>query len=297
VSDYAQWTCSSTPSGLQDHLDDSKHPHRRGRREPRPLRRVPYPGRDRVRLGRRTCQGPGQGATSSGPRSSARCSARAAISKRAHDRAIPADRNNWFAAYTYWYLKYYGHDRTVQARQRPAREKWIDEDRPTTTDVPPDPRTHHLHGPSRGDDTIPGQRRDEVARCPRRRHQAGRRPARPQEYSGELIAMPGLRAGGGRRSAPANIPGAAVGCRGRQGGARGPARFQVGRRAERGCTAPRAVTDGGADHRLLPDRRALRAHLVRAARAARAKPDVKNLRRLVDRVGQHGQRPDRGSRS
>ena len=44
------------------------------------------------------------------------------------------DRNNWFAAYTYWYLKYYGHD-DVKLVNGP-REKWISEDRPTTTDVP-----------------------------------------------------------------------------------------------------------------------------------------------------------------
>ena len=44
------------------------------------------------------------------------------------------DRNNWFAAYTYWYLKYYGHD-NVKLMNGP-REKWIAEGRPTSTDVP-----------------------------------------------------------------------------------------------------------------------------------------------------------------
>ena len=44
------------------------------------------------------------------------------------------DRNNWFAAYTYWYLKYYGHD-AVKLVNGP-REKWIAEGRPTTSDVP-----------------------------------------------------------------------------------------------------------------------------------------------------------------
>ncbi len=37
------------------------------------------------------------------------------------------DRNNWFAAYAYWYLKVYGHDdvRIVDG----GRQKWFDEGR------------------------------------------------------------------------------------------------------------------------------------------------------------------------
>src|ERR671930_2727804 len=44
------------------------------------------------------------------------------------------DRNNWFAAYAYWYLKIYGHDdvRILDG----GRQKWIDEGRELTTDVP-----------------------------------------------------------------------------------------------------------------------------------------------------------------
>src|SRR3954464_1110732 len=44
------------------------------------------------------------------------------------------DRNNWFAAYTYWYFMYYGHD-NVRLMNGP-REKWIGEGRETTTNVP-----------------------------------------------------------------------------------------------------------------------------------------------------------------
>ena len=51
-----------------------------------------------------------------------------------HTIVLYGDRNNWFAAYTYWYLKYYGHD-NVKLLNGP-REKWIAEGRPTTTDVP-----------------------------------------------------------------------------------------------------------------------------------------------------------------
>src|SRR5215208_2803225 len=44
------------------------------------------------------------------------------------------DKNNWFAAYAYWYLKLYGHEdvRILDG----GRQKWIDEGRELTTDVP-----------------------------------------------------------------------------------------------------------------------------------------------------------------
>src|SRR5918995_712648 len=43
------------------------------------------------------------------------------------------DRNNWFAAYAYWYLKIYGHEdvRILDG----GRQKWIDENRELSTDV------------------------------------------------------------------------------------------------------------------------------------------------------------------
>ena len=51
-----------------------------------------------------------------------------------HTVVLYGDRNNWFAAYTYWYLLYYGHD-GVKLMNGP-REKWINEGRPTTKDKP-----------------------------------------------------------------------------------------------------------------------------------------------------------------
>src|SRR5438874_6873006 len=51
-----------------------------------------------------------------------------------HQIILYGDRNNWFAAYTYWYLRYYGHD-DVKLLNGP-REKWISEGRATTSDVP-----------------------------------------------------------------------------------------------------------------------------------------------------------------
>ena len=51
-----------------------------------------------------------------------------------HTVILYGDRNNWFAAYTYWYFRYYGHD-NVKLVNGP-REKWIDEGRETSTEVP-----------------------------------------------------------------------------------------------------------------------------------------------------------------
>ena len=51
-----------------------------------------------------------------------------------HTVVLYGDRNNWFAAYTYWYLKYYGHHK-VKLVNGP-REKWIAEGRPTSAEVP-----------------------------------------------------------------------------------------------------------------------------------------------------------------
>src|SRR6266567_963647 len=44
------------------------------------------------------------------------------------------DRNNWFAAYAYWYLKVYGH-KDVRLMNG-GRQKWSDEDRELSADTP-----------------------------------------------------------------------------------------------------------------------------------------------------------------
>src|SRR3954451_22911975 len=51
-----------------------------------------------------------------------------------HTVVLYGDLNNWFAAYTYWYFRYYGHDKVVLMNG--PREKWISESRPTTQDIP-----------------------------------------------------------------------------------------------------------------------------------------------------------------
>jgi thiosulfate/3-mercaptopyruvate sulfurtransferase len=119
-----------------------------------------------------------------------------------HTIVLYGDRNNWFAAYTYWYLKYYGHD-NVRLLNGP-REKWISEGRPTTSDVPSFPGATFTT--KAGDERIRAFR-DEVLGVV---ESDGKRLVdvrSPQEYSGELIAMAGYEQEGAQRGG--HIPGAA----------------------------------------------------------------------------------------
>jgi thiosulfate/3-mercaptopyruvate sulfurtransferase len=117
-----------------------------------------------------------------------------------HQVILYGDRNNWFAAYTYWYLKYYGHD-NVKLLNGP-RERWIAEGRPTTIEVPSYPKTTFTAKP--GDDSIRAKR-DEVLAALHDSHQLVDVRS-PQEFSGELIAMPGYESEGAQRAG--HIPGA-----------------------------------------------------------------------------------------
>jgi thiosulfate/3-mercaptopyruvate sulfurtransferase len=112
------------------------------------------------------------------------------------------DRNNWFAAYTYWYLKYYGHD-NVRLLNGP-REKWISEGRPTSADVPSYERT--TFAAQQGDKSIRAWR-DEVLNAVEADGKRLVDVRSPQEFSGELIAMAGYEQEGAQRAG--HIPGAA----------------------------------------------------------------------------------------
>ena len=110
------------------------------------------------------------------------------------------DRNNWFAAYTYWYLNYYGHE-NVKLVNGP-REKWIAEGRATTADVPSHPAATFSAQP--GDDSIRAKRDEVVGALDSEIKLVDVRS--PQEFSGELIAMPGYEQEGAQRGG--HIPGA-----------------------------------------------------------------------------------------
>jgi thiosulfate/3-mercaptopyruvate sulfurtransferase len=118
-----------------------------------------------------------------------------------HTVVLYGDRNNWFAAYTYWYFKYYGHD-NVKLVNGP-REKWISEGRPTSTDVPShEPQTFSAQ---EGDPAIRAQRDEVLGALDSSTRLVDVRS--PQEFSGELIAMAGYEQEGAQRAG--HIPGAA----------------------------------------------------------------------------------------
>jgi thiosulfate/3-mercaptopyruvate sulfurtransferase len=117
-----------------------------------------------------------------------------------HTVVLYGDRNNWFAAYTYWYLKYYGHD-AVRLVNGP-REKWLAEGRPTTTELPAHPAATFTAKP--GDASIRATRDDVLAALDAPTRLVDVRS--PQEFSGEVIAMPGYEQEGAQRGG--HIPGA-----------------------------------------------------------------------------------------
>ncbi len=111
------------------------------------------------------------------------------------------DKNNWFAAYAYWYLKVYGHEdvRLLDG----GRQKWIEESREFTTEpASPTPATYRAKD---RDESI-RIRRDEVLAGLENASIALVDVRSPQEFSGELMAPPGYEQEGAARTG--HIPGA-----------------------------------------------------------------------------------------
>jgi thiosulfate/3-mercaptopyruvate sulfurtransferase len=112
------------------------------------------------------------------------------------------DKNNWFAAYAYWYLKIYGHEdvRILDG----GRQKWIDEGRESPIDVPQ--RQQSDYTASERDESIRTYR-DTVKEGIGEQSKALVDVRSPQEYSGDLIAPPGYEQEGAQRAG--HIPTAA----------------------------------------------------------------------------------------
>jgi thiosulfate/3-mercaptopyruvate sulfurtransferase len=112
------------------------------------------------------------------------------------------DKNNWFAAYAYWYLKVYGHGdvRILDG----GRQKWIDEGRELSTDVP-SPEAKSYAAKER-DESIRAYR-DQVHEWLGEAKRALVDVRSPGEYAGDLIAPPGYEQEGAQRGG--HIPSAA----------------------------------------------------------------------------------------
>jgi len=105
------------------------------------------------------------------------------------------DKNNWFAAYAYWYLKVYGHGdvRILDG----GRQKWIDEGRELTTEAP-SPASQSYSVAER-DESIRAYR-DQVREWVEGGGVALVDVRSPAEYSGDLIAPPGYEQEGAQRA-------------------------------------------------------------------------------------------------
>ncbi len=111
------------------------------------------------------------------------------------------DKNNWWATYAFWVFKLFGHEKSLIMNG--GRQKWIAENRPLTKDVPSYPPTKYVAQDR--DDTKIRAFRDQVMK-----HVGAGNPLvdvrSPQEFSGELLHMPGYPQEGALRGG--HIPGA-----------------------------------------------------------------------------------------
>jgi thiosulfate/3-mercaptopyruvate sulfurtransferase len=112
------------------------------------------------------------------------------------------DNNNWFAAYAFWVLEMYGHPNLKLMDG--GRKKWLDENRPVTKDVPsPAPTNYRASEP---DQALRAKREQVLGRGASAALVDVRSPA---EFSGEILAPPGLQETaqrGGHIPGAANIP-------------------------------------------------------------------------------------------
>ncbi|HUJ30112.1 MAG TPA: sulfurtransferase [Candidatus Acidoferrum sp.] len=112
------------------------------------------------------------------------------------------DNNNWFAAYAFWQLKYYGHKdvRLING----GRKKWVVEKRPLTTDGPKvAATTYHASGP---DPSIRARKEDVFAALEQKNGTRLVDVRSVDEFTGKIIAPPGMTETAQRAG---HIPGAA----------------------------------------------------------------------------------------
>ena len=112
------------------------------------------------------------------------------------------DNNNWFAAWAFWQLKYYGH---ADVRlMNGGRALWLAENRPITTDVPSYPAAQYSITTENADLRA---MRDYVLQAVNSNSHALVDVRSPDEFSGALNAPPNLPQEGSQRNG--HIPGAA----------------------------------------------------------------------------------------
>ena len=114
------------------------------------------------------------------------------------------DNNNWFAAYAFWVLEMYGH-KSLKLMDG-GRKKWLDETRAMTKDVPAAAKTSYKASAPNAE--LRAKREQVLASigAPGKALVDVRSPA---EYTGEILAPPGLQETaqrGGHIPGAANVP-------------------------------------------------------------------------------------------
>jgi len=121
-----------------------------------------------------------------------------------HTVVLYGDNNNWFAAYAFWLFTIYGHEKLYLMDG--GRKKWVAENRPLTTERPNYARTQYrakepnLHLRAFSTQVMQALNNPRVALVDVRS---------PQEFTGEVIAPPGMTETaqrGGHIPGAVNIP-------------------------------------------------------------------------------------------
>ncbi len=112
------------------------------------------------------------------------------------------DNNNWFAAWAFWQLKYYGHEKVLLMNG--GRKKWLEEKRPLTTDKPTVAAAAYK---TKTPNAEIRARRDNIFSALDKRTNAKLVDVRSvDEFTGKIIAPPGMTETAQRAG---HIPGAA----------------------------------------------------------------------------------------
>ncbi|MHB8756278.1 MAG: sulfurtransferase [Candidatus Acidiferrales bacterium] len=97
------------------------------------------------------------------------------------------DNNNWFAAYAFWQLKYYGHDDVRLLNG--GRKKWMEEKRPLVKDLPRYPAAKYL---AKSPDEAVRARREQVYAALEKKAVKLVDVRSVDEFTGKIIAPPGM---------------------------------------------------------------------------------------------------------
>jgi thiosulfate/3-mercaptopyruvate sulfurtransferase len=98
------------------------------------------------------------------------------------------DNNNWFAAYAFWQLKYYGHQNAKLING--GRKKWLEEKRPLTKDAAQVAQT--TYRVSRTDESLRALRDDVLAVVQGKKRGQLVDVRSVDEFTGKIIAPPGM---------------------------------------------------------------------------------------------------------